>query len=43
MAAYRSDKKKSADTSLLISLLAKIGFLPKERGALNLPTRPDAI
>jgi hypothetical protein len=37
MAAYRSDKQKSADTSMLISLLAKIGFAPKDRGALNLP------
>lgn len=38
MAAYRGDKLKSADTSLLIGLLNKIGFSPKERGAFNLPT-----
>jgi hypothetical protein len=38
MAAYRSDRQKSADTSMLIGLLGKIGFSPKDRGALNLPT-----
>jgi hypothetical protein len=38
MVAYRGDKLKSADTALLIGLLGKIGFSPKERGALNLPT-----
>ncbi len=39
MAAYRSDQLKSGDVSQLIGLLGKIGFSPKERGALNLPTR----
>jgi hypothetical protein len=38
MAGYRSDKIKSADTSLLIGLLGKIGFSPNERGKMNLPT-----
>jgi hypothetical protein len=38
MADYRADKLKSADTSLLIGLLGKIGFSPNERGKLNLPT-----
>ncbi len=36
---YRLDDLKSGDVSLLIGLLGKIGFSPKERGALNLPTR----
>jgi hypothetical protein len=39
MADYRADKLKSGDVSLLIGLLGKIGFSPKERGALNLPTK----
>ena len=39
MAAYRSDQLKSGDVSQLIGLLGKIGFSPKERGGLNLPTR----
>jgi hypothetical protein len=39
MARYRSDELKSADASLLIGLLGKIGFSPKERGSMNLPTR----
>jgi hypothetical protein len=39
MSRYRGDELKSADTSLLIGLLGKIGFSPKERGALNLPTK----
>jgi hypothetical protein len=39
MARYRLDELKSGDVSLLIGLLGKIGFSPKERGALNLPTR----
>jgi hypothetical protein len=39
MARYRIDELKSGDVSLLIGLLGKIGFSPKERGALNLPTR----
>ena len=38
MAAYRGDKLKSGDVSLLIGLLGKIGFSPKERGSMNLPT-----
>jgi hypothetical protein len=38
MAAHRSDKLKSGDVSLLIGLLGKIGFSPKERGSMNLPT-----
>jgi phage terminase small subunit len=42
MAAYRGDKLKSADISLLIGLLNKIGFSPAERRKLNLPTRTDA-
>jgi hypothetical protein len=37
MAAYRGDKLRSADTSLLIGLLGKIGFSPNERGKMNLP------
>jgi hypothetical protein len=43
MARYRSDELKSGDVSLLIGLLGKIGFSPKDRGALNLPARPDAV
>jgi hypothetical protein len=39
MARYRFDQIKSGDVSLLIQLLAKIGFSPKERGSMNLPTR----
>jgi hypothetical protein len=39
MARYRGDNVKSGDVSLLIGLLGKIGFSPKEHGALNLPTR----
>ena len=38
MAAYRSDQLKSGDVSQLIGLLSKIGFAPKDRGGLNLPT-----
>jgi phage terminase small subunit len=38
IARYRIDELKSADTSLLIRLLNMIGFSPKSRGALNLPT-----
>jgi hypothetical protein len=37
MAACRSDQLKSADVSLLIALLGKLGFALKDRGALNLP------
>jgi hypothetical protein len=39
MARYRTDTLKSADTSLLIGVLNKIGFSPAERRKLNLPTR----
>ena len=39
MAAYRGDQLKSGDVSLLIGLLGKIGFSPKERGSMNLPTK----
>jgi hypothetical protein len=38
VARYRVNELKSGDVSLLIALLGKIGFSPKERGALNLPT-----
>jgi hypothetical protein len=38
MAAYRSHKLKSGDVSQLISSLGKIGFSPKERGSMDLPT-----
>ena len=38
MAACRSDQLKSGDVSLLVGLLGKIGFSPKERGRLNLPS-----
>jgi hypothetical protein len=37
MARYRFDQIKSGDVSLLIGLLGKIGFPPKDRSALNLP------
>jgi hypothetical protein len=39
MARYRVNELKSGDVSLLIGLLSKLGFSPKERCALNLPTR----
>jgi hypothetical protein len=38
MARYLRDELKSADVSLLIGLLGLIGFSPKERARLNLPT-----
>jgi hypothetical protein len=38
MARYRLDDLKSRDVSQLIGLLGKIGFSPKERGSMNLPT-----
>jgi hypothetical protein len=38
IARYRIDELKSGDVSLLIGLLGKLGFSPRERGALNLPT-----
>jgi hypothetical protein len=39
VARYRQDELASGEVSLLISLLGKIGFSPKERGGLNLPTK----
>ena len=39
MARYRNNQCSSAETSLLIGILGKLGFSPKERAALNLPTR----
>lgn len=39
MTAYRRDRLKSADTAMLIGLLSKLGFSPRERGALNLPDK----
>jgi hypothetical protein len=43
MARYRIDQlKKAGDVSTLIGLLGTLGFSPKQRGALNLPARPDA-
>jgi hypothetical protein len=38
MAAYRHDRFKSADISLLITLLGKIGFSGNARGKMNLPS-----
>ena len=38
MAGYRFDNIKSGDVSLLIWLLGKIGFSPKERDRMNLTT-----
>lgn len=32
---------QSAETALLISLLSKLGFSPKERGALNIKERNE--
>jgi hypothetical protein len=40
MARYRADELKSGDVSMLIGLLGKIGFLPDERGRMNLPNSP---
>jgi hypothetical protein len=36
---YRLDQLKHGHVSVLIGLLGKLGFSPRERGALNLPTR----
>jgi hypothetical protein len=36
MAAYRTDRLKSGNISLLIGLLGKIGFSPNERGKMDL-------
>ena len=38
MARYRFEEIKSGDVSQLIGLLGKIGFSPKDRGSMNLPT-----
>jgi hypothetical protein len=38
LARYRFDEIKSGDVSQLIGLLGKIGFSPKERGSMDLPT-----
>ena len=38
MAAYRHDRIKSADISLLITLLGMIGFSGNERSKMNLPS-----
>jgi hypothetical protein len=38
MARYRFGEIKSGDVSQLIQLLGKLGFAPKDRGALNLPS-----
>jgi hypothetical protein len=38
MARYRFEKMKSGDVSQLIQLLGKLGFSPKERGSMNLPS-----
>jgi len=38
IARYWIDELKSGDVSLLIGLLGKLGFSPRERGALNPPT-----
>ena len=39
MARYRIEELKSGDVSLLIGLLGKIGFSPRERGRMNMPTK----
>jgi hypothetical protein len=39
-ARYRLNQLTHGHVSVLIGLLGKLGFSPKERGALNLPTRP---
>ena len=38
MAQYRFEEIKSGDVSQLIQLLGKLGFAPKDRGGLNLPS-----
>jgi hypothetical protein len=38
MARYRFDEIRPGDVSNLICVLSKIGFTPRERAALNLPT-----
>jgi hypothetical protein len=39
LAAYRHDRFKSADISLLITLFGKIGFSGNERGKMNCSRR----
>jgi len=43
MTRYRFNEITSGDVSQLIGLLGKIGFSPKDRGALNLPTGSKGI
>ena len=43
MAGWQADQIKSADTSMLIGLLGKIGFSPKDRARLNVATRPESV
>jgi hypothetical protein len=38
MARYRFEEMKSGDVSQLIQLLGKLGFAPKDRSGLNLPS-----
>jgi hypothetical protein len=38
MARYRFEEIKSGDVSQLIQLLGKLGFAPKDRSGLNLPS-----
>jgi hypothetical protein len=39
MTRYRFEEIKPGDVSQLIGLLGKIGFSPKERGSMDLPTK----
>jgi hypothetical protein len=41
MARYRNNECSSAETSLLIGVLGKLGFSPKERAALNVTDEKD--
>jgi hypothetical protein len=41
MARYRNNECGSAETSLLIGVLGKLGFSPKDRGALNVKERNE--
>ena len=43
MVAYREDRLKSADTALLIGVLAKVGFTPNDRARLTVATRPESV
>ncbi|TYL92007.1 hypothetical protein FXB40_26515 [Bradyrhizobium rifense] len=38
-ARFKNGELKHGHVSVMISLLGKLGFSPRERGALNLPTR----